>query len=110
MPCPSRERTCGTLQTFGGIFAAISATILTEGGDEKAHQAVVEAFLGLLLGLAVMGLSSCRTAPVITTDASYTPADVGKAVMSAGSSLGRQMTKIGPRMIEGTLFLQSHMA
>jgi hypothetical protein len=93
-----------------GNFCGNFGNYPDRGGDEKAHQAVVEAFLGLLLGLAVMGLSSCRTAPVITTDASYTPADVGKAVMSAGSSLGRQMTKIGPRMIEGTLFLQSHMA
>lgn len=75
-------------------------------------------FLALVIGASMIGLGGCRTAPVKNvSDApvtmskpTHTLADVKKAIMAAGISLGWQMRDAGPGVIEGTLLLRSHMA
>ena len=72
----------------------------------------------MVVGVSLLGLAGCRSAPVrnvydapVTTGKpAYTTADVKKAIMAAGASLGWQMRDAGPGVIEGTLFLRSHMA
>jgi len=80
--------------------------------------ALFRTFLALAIGASVIGLAGCRTAPVqnisdapvTMSKSTHSSADVKKAIMAAGASLGWQMRDAGPGVIEGTLFLRSHMA
>jgi PBP1b-binding outer membrane lipoprotein LpoB len=74
------------------------------------------AFVAIIaLTLALIG---CRTAPVYnvseapvnTATASPTAADVKRAIMVAGASLGWQMKEVEPGHIVGSLFLRKHSA
>ena len=72
----------------------------------------------ILLGASLAFLSGCRTAPlynvsdqaVVTNVSSYTNADVQKAIIRAGSSLGWNMKVTKPGHITATLHLRTHMA
>jgi len=78
-------------------------------------------FWKILVAVAVLtvGLTACRTAPiynvndapvVTTTNHKLTDADVKKAILGAGISLGWQMRPVSQGHIIGTLFLRTHMA
>ena len=67
--------------------------------------------------LGVFMLGGCRTAPVLNIDnaaisvnGNYTQADVKKAIIRAGTSLGWQMKEQEPGRLKGTLFLRTHEA
>lgn len=74
--------------------------------------------LKVLLGaLLILGLASCRTAPVynvenmaLSAPPSATLEDVSQAIKRAGSGLGWAMTEIAPGHIEAKLPIRSHLA
>lgn len=78
---------------------------------KKINYLVVALFAGLLL------LSGCRTNPVmnindaaITVSGKYTKADVKKAIVTAGQSLGWVMKDKAPGHLIGSLYLRTHIA
>lgn len=74
----------------------------------------------LLIGFAVAGLAGCRIAPVMDiVDApvvepaggqKLTADQVKLAIQRAGATLGWQMREVQPFLLEGTLYLRTHMA
>jgi hypothetical protein len=70
----------------------------------------------ILLVLIVACSLACRKAPLFTVrDAPISPhaqsiSRVEEAIKRAGVSLGWQVRKIGPGVMEGVLFLRSHKA
>ncbi len=72
----------------------------------------------LFLMVLVLGMVGCRTAPVFNvTDAptmatgkNVKLADIEKAIVRAGGTLGWRMKKVKPGHIIGTLFIRKHMA
>lgn len=79
------------------------------------NHSTLTAALALALFLVVAG---CRTAPIynvehapVTTNKPHASLDdVEKAIVRAGAGLGWQMRKIKPGLIDGTLYLRSHVA
>jgi len=78
-------------------------------------------FVGtLLLGFAAAGLAGCRIAPVMdVVDApviepaggpKLTADQVKLAIQRAGATLGWQIKEVQPFLLEGTLYLRTHMA
>lgn len=75
----------------------------------------LRSFVVLLTVVGVIGLSSCRTAPIRDfTNEPVPPGltidQVSKAIHSAGNSLGWAMRQKDEGMIIGTLNIRSHMA
>ena len=71
----------------------------------------------IYLVLATLLITGCRMSPVYNVkDAALNPSsqatqeDVGRAIITAGQSLGWQMKDEGPGHILGTLYLRSHVA
>lgn len=73
----------------------------------------------ILLAVAVLGLAACRSAPVYnveemaivsTSGKAVSAAEVKKAIIVAGSSLGWQIRPVKDGEMVGTLMLRDHMA
>jgi hypothetical protein len=74
----------------------------------------------LMIGIAAAGLAGCRLAPVQDIvdapvvepagGAKLTADQVKLAIRRAGASLGWQIKEVQPYLLEGTLYLRTHMA
>lgn len=69
----------------------------------------------LALVIAIAGATGCRTSPIRNYDKQPVPsgatqAQVGKAIVSAGNSLGWAMKEEYPGMVSGELFVRDHVA
>jgi hypothetical protein len=74
----------------------------------------------LMIGIAAAGLAGCRLAPVQDIvdapvvepagGAKLTADQVKLAFRRAGASLGWQIKEVQPYLLEGTLYLRTHMA
>ncbi len=71
----------------------------------------------IYLVLVTLLIAGCRMSPVLVVeDAAINPPsqatqeDVGRAIVTAGQSLGWQMKEEGPGHILGTLYIRSHVA
>lgn len=74
---------------------------------------------GILLAIAMVLFTGCRTSPIITIENStFVPTDtskgtlenVGRSIIRAGATLGWKMEKVKEDEIMGTLYLRDHMA
>jgi hypothetical protein len=72
----------------------------------------------VLAGIVVALLGGCRNAPiynvseapVVANKEAVSMGDVEKAIVRAGAALGWQMKPIEPGLIEGKLYLRTHVA
>jgi hypothetical protein len=68
----------------------------------------------LSIGIAVVGLPGCAVPVYNVKDApvarKLTADQVRLAIMRAGATLGWQIREVKPFLLEGTLYLRSHMA
>ena len=73
----------------------------------------------LLVAVMTVGLAGCphqalvynvEDAPVMVGEGDVSLGQMKKAIIAAGATLGWNMTEASPGMIEGVLFLRSHVA
>ena len=75
----------------------------------------VRLIVALVTILGLIGLSGCRTSPIVERNNQPVPpgltaTQVSETIQAAGNSLGWAMKQTRPGMIQGTLYIRDHVA